>query len=93
MEPIVKRIKCATIRSHFHHYCTKLKFLPIHLCYNKNSLLINGNPFVVNTINQSKENVFVDKVEVNGKTLNNFTTKHTDIINGSEITFYMNLYS
>lgn len=63
MQPLIKRIKLVAIRSYFHHPQTKLKYLSIHLCYNKNSLLINGNQFFVNTINQSKKNVFEEKVE------------------------------
>ncbi|WP_373568311.1 glycoside hydrolase domain-containing protein [Marinifilum sp. D714] len=50
---------------------------------------MNENPFVVNTVNQSKKNVYVDKVELNGKVLANFTIRHSEIMNGGEITFYM----
>ncbi|WP_369073406.1 glycoside hydrolase domain-containing protein [Marinifilum breve] len=34
-------------------------------------------------------NVYVDRVELNGKVLSNFTLKHTVIMNGGEIIFYM----
>ncbi|NOU58700.1 GH92 family glycosyl hydrolase [Marinifilum caeruleilacunae] len=51
--------------------------------------LPNGNQFVVNTVNQSKENVFVEKVELNGNFLTDFKLKHSEIVKGGEIVFYM----
>jgi len=51
--------------------------------------LDNGNQFVIKTINQSKENVFVEKVELNGELLKEFNLKHSDITKGGELIFYM----
>ncbi|MGO4773176.1 GH92 family glycosyl hydrolase [Flavobacterium sp. W22_SRS_FK3] len=51
--------------------------------------LENGKKFVVETINQSDKNVFVSKVFLNGKQLNKPFLKHSDLINGGKITFYM----
>ncbi|SNR59909.1 GH92 family glycosyl hydrolase [Flavobacterium sp. ov086] len=51
--------------------------------------LENGRNFEVETINQSDKNVFVSKVLLNGKQLDKPFLKHSDVINGGKITFYM----
>ena len=51
--------------------------------------LENGNIFEIETINQSEENVFVEKIELNGALLNRKTLYHHEISNGGKIIFYM----
>jgi predicted alpha-1,2-mannosidase len=51
--------------------------------------LENGKTFKVETVNQSKKNVYVQKVLLNGKEIKNFSIKHSDIVNGGTLTFYM----
>jgi predicted alpha-1,2-mannosidase len=51
--------------------------------------LENGNTFKIIAENQSDINVFVDKVELNGKVLTKPSITHSDIINGGELKFYM----
>ncbi len=51
--------------------------------------LENGKNFEVETVNQSDKNVFVSKVILNGKQLEKPFLKHSDVINGGKITFYM----
>lgn len=51
--------------------------------------LENGKTFIVEAINQSKENVYVKKVELNGKEIKDFKLKHSDIVNGGKLVFYM----
>jgi len=51
--------------------------------------LPNGKTLVIKTVNQSKENVYVEKVEVNGKVVNGNILKHSDLIEGEVITFYL----
>jgi len=51
--------------------------------------LENGKNFEVETVNQSDKNVFVSKVLLNGKQLEKPFLKHSDVINGGKITFYM----
>ena len=51
--------------------------------------LENGKTFEVETVNQSDKNVFVSKVILNGKPLDQPFLKHSDVINGGKITFYM----
>jgi predicted alpha-1,2-mannosidase len=51
--------------------------------------LENGKNFEVETVNQSDKNVFVSKVLLNGKQLLRPFLKHSDVINGGKITFYM----
>ena len=51
--------------------------------------LENEKTFEVETVNQSDKNVFVSKVLLNGKQLDKPFLKHSDIINGGKITFYM----
>ncbi|MWB95507.1 glycoside hydrolase family 92 protein [Flavobacterium sp. GA093] len=51
--------------------------------------LENGKTFEVETVNQSEKNVFVSKVLLNGKQLDKPFLKHSEVINGGKITFYM----
>ena len=51
--------------------------------------LENGNQFKVNVINQSAQNVYVQKVQLDGKTITDFLLKHKAITDGSTLTFYM----
>ncbi|MEH6705576.1 MAG: GH92 family glycosyl hydrolase [Galbibacter orientalis] len=51
--------------------------------------LENGNKFKVIVENQSEENVFVDKVLLNGKELKQPFIKHSDIEKGGELNFHM----
>lgn len=51
--------------------------------------LDNGNKFKVIAKNQSEKNVFVRKVELNGKELTKPFIRHEDIMNGGELKFYM----
>lgn len=51
--------------------------------------LENGKTFIVETVNQGAKNVYVKKVELNGKLLNSRFLTHADIMNGGKIVFYM----
>lgn len=51
--------------------------------------LNSGKTLVIKAINQSKENVYVKSVTVNGKTIKASQLSHNDIINGGEIIFEM----
>jgi predicted alpha-1,2-mannosidase len=51
--------------------------------------LENGKTFTVQTKNQSDKNVYVQKVELNGKVLNVHSITHTEIMNGGDFVFYM----
>ncbi|MCO6147216.1 GH92 family glycosyl hydrolase [Flavobacterium sp. NRK1] len=51
--------------------------------------LENGNTFTIRTKNQSARNVYVTKVELNGKPLNRNYLTHKEITSGGELTFYM----
>lgn len=51
--------------------------------------LDNGKTLVIKTQNQSKENVYVQKVKVNGKVISRNYLTHGDIGNGGEIVFYL----
>jgi len=51
--------------------------------------LENGQTFTVEAINQSDKNVYVQKVLLNGKPLNQLTFSHSDILKGGKLTFYM----
>ena len=45
--------------------------------------------FVIEVKNQSKKNVYIQKIELNGKLYSSFNLNHLDIINGGKIVFYM----
>ncbi len=51
--------------------------------------LDNGKTLTINTINQSRENVYIEKAEINGKEIVGNKLKHSDIMNGGEITFHL----
>lgn len=51
--------------------------------------LENGKTFTVEAINQSNENVYVRKVELNGKALQQRFISHSDIMAGGKLVFYM----
>ncbi|MBO6213844.1 MAG: glycoside hydrolase family 92 protein, partial [Algoriella sp.] len=39
--------------------------------------------------NQSPKNVYIQKIELNGKTYSSFNLDHQAIVNGGKIVFYM----
>jgi predicted alpha-1,2-mannosidase len=51
--------------------------------------LENGKTFTVEAVNQGAKNVYVKKVELNGKPLTGRFLTHDDIMNGGKIVFYM----
>ena len=51
--------------------------------------LQNGKLLKINAINQSENNVYVEKVELNGKQLEGYSITHTELLNGGELTYYM----
>lgn len=51
--------------------------------------LENGKTFTVEAVNQSDKNVYVQKVLLNGKTLDQPFIKHGDITGGGKLVFYM----
>ncbi|MCG8306212.1 MAG: GH92 family glycosyl hydrolase [Cytophagales bacterium] len=52
--------------------------------------LSNGNTFVIEAEENNEENIYVEKVELNGNRYDNNWILHEDIINGGKLTFYMN---
>jgi predicted alpha-1,2-mannosidase len=51
--------------------------------------LENGKTITINTKNQSKENVYIQKIEINSIKVQSATFKHSDISNGGTITYYL----
>ncbi len=51
--------------------------------------LDNGKTLLIKTVNQGKENVYVEKITINGEELSGTKLKHSDIVNGGEIIFYL----
>ncbi len=51
--------------------------------------LENGKTFQIKTVNQSDENVYIQKIELNGKPYNKLSISHGEIMNGGTITFHM----
>lgn len=51
--------------------------------------LENGKTFEIEAINQNSKNVYVQKILLNGKEIKDFTLKHSQIMNGGKLTFYM----
>ncbi|WP_437440996.1 GH92 family glycosyl hydrolase [Sinomicrobium kalidii] len=49
----------------------------------------NGNILEITAENQSEENVFVERVEFNGEPLKKPFIKHSDLLKGGTLTFYM----
>jgi len=45
--------------------------------------------FSISTVNQSPENVYVKKAELNGKSLDRLWINHDEIINGGRLVFFM----
>jgi predicted alpha-1,2-mannosidase len=51
--------------------------------------LENGKTFTIWTVDQREENIYVEKVELNGSLLNRIHIHHNEIMNGGELIFYM----
>jgi len=51
--------------------------------------LPNGKTFTINAKNQSNENVYIQKITLNGTEHNSLFISHEDIMNGGILTFYM----
>ena len=51
--------------------------------------LENGKLFKVEVVNQSEKNVYVQKMTLNGKPFTARSIKHSDILNGGTLVFYM----
>ncbi len=51
--------------------------------------LENGKTLKIEAANQSDKNVYVQKVEINGKAINRNFITHSEIMNGGNIKFYM----
>ncbi len=51
--------------------------------------LENGKTFSIEAKNQGDKNVYVEKIELNGKPLNRLYITHNEIMNGGKIVFYM----
>ncbi len=51
--------------------------------------LENGNSLTINAVNQSKTNVYVSKVTLNGKEITDFMIDHNDLMAGGELVFTM----
>ncbi|MFT3911045.1 MAG: GH92 family glycosyl hydrolase [Ferruginibacter sp.] len=51
--------------------------------------LENGKTFIIEVKDQSDKNVYIQKMILNGKPLDHFFLKHSDIIGGGKIVFYM----
>ena len=51
--------------------------------------LENGKQFTIEVKNQGDKNVYVKKIELNGKPHNRLFLKHSDIMNGGTIVFHM----
>lgn len=51
--------------------------------------LENGKTFEIEAINQSQKNVYLQKVLLNGKEIKDFTLKHSEMMKGGKLTFYM----
>ncbi len=51
--------------------------------------LENGKQFIIDVKDQSEKNVYVKKIELNGKELNRMFLSHADIAQGGTIVFYM----
>jgi len=51
--------------------------------------LENGKTFEIEAKDQSEKNIYVKKIELNGKTVKDFKIKHQDIMNGGKLVFWM----
>ena len=51
--------------------------------------LQNGKKLTINVVDQHEKNIYVEKVEVNGKQVSGHTISHSDLAAGGTISFYM----
>ena len=51
--------------------------------------LANGNSFIMEAFNLSDENLYIEKIELNGEPYTKKFITHDDIMNGGKLTFYM----
>jgi putative alpha-1,2-mannosidase len=51
--------------------------------------LENGKTLTIEAVNQSDKNVYVDRVELNGKTLGGRSIKYADLAAGGKLVFHM----
>jgi len=51
--------------------------------------LDNGRTFTIKALNQGDKNVYVQKVTLNGKTLDRTYITHAEIVKGGELVYYM----
>ena len=51
--------------------------------------LESGKTFTIDVKNQSKTNIYIQKITLNGKPLSGYFISHDDIMNGGELTFLM----
>jgi len=51
--------------------------------------LENGKIFEIEAKDQSEKNIYVKKIELNGKVVKDFKIKHQDIMNGGKLVFWM----
>ncbi len=51
--------------------------------------LENGNVFKINTVNQGKKNVYIEKMILNGEEITQNQILHSEIMKGGEFTFFM----
>lgn len=51
--------------------------------------LENGKTFTIKTVDQGEKNVYVQKITLDGKPLNGYVLKHSEITDGGELVFYM----
>ena len=49
----------------------------------------NGKSLEISAVKQSDKNVYVQKIELNGKKLEKWTLSHADLTNGGTLKFYM----
>lgn len=49
----------------------------------------NGKTLYIEVKNQSSKNVYVEKVELNGKLITNLQLNHFDLVKGGKLTYYM----
>jgi putative alpha-1,2-mannosidase len=51
--------------------------------------LDNGKEFVIESKNQGKKNIYVQKMELNGEELRGLKLRHSQIVEGGTLTFHM----
>ena len=82
------------------YMCSSLGFYPISPGSDEYSLgspavksavltLENGKTFTVEAVNQSDKNVYVKKVLLNGKPVKDWKIRHSDIVSGGKLVYYM----